>query len=53
MKENEFIQWRKEQKRLLDSEINEENNLKQSKKRLKRIKEEIKKNNNWLRQNVK
>ncbi len=49
MKENEFIQWRKDQIRLLNQQSKEEKTLKESQKRLKTINKEITKNNNWLR----
>ena len=47
-KENEFVQWKNEQKRLLISEREEQVTLEASKKRLKRIQADIKKNNEWL-----
>lgn len=49
MKENEFLQWRKEQKVLLQSQHDEEKRLKECQKRLKTINDSIKKNNEWLR----
>lgn len=49
MKENEFLQWRKEQQRLLQSKHDEEIKFKESNKRLKAIKKAIDKNNEFLR----
>lgn len=51
IKENEFIQWRKDQKMLLEQEELETKRLEQSRKQLKTIQKELKKNNEWLRRN--